>query len=872
MFDPEGMSAGVPCGEDLHTVESFLDLDTVHGADLAIIRLTSPVDTQVVPPMPVLLAPPERGFSPVQDLFGESVTLVGRGLPSPDSQDTTTMRQGLADIDGYANSITPGCKEADGQEVDTSPFFLVLRNAAFDDPPGDPEAATLSGDSGDPVIANIKGTAKEIAVTSAGDQDKLGVYAPTFTARNSQWIRSILNGVTPTIVDTDGDNVVDSLDNCPLDANPDQIDRDADGVGDICDDCAPSGWENYPLDSYDGTPSTTFAAFQDPDQKNCDEEAESQQILDATGAQSAEIPHVTLEQYMEDFGLGQLGIDDCQPNYVRTLHQLRHGDACDPVPCGRTKIQLTPVDPALITPPSDCHPPPGYAVATCEWIAPQQIDVTPIRDTNSGQSGAVGTRYCPCTSPHATEAQRRTNCAPSNLFGCAIAATEYKAPGSPQATWHPMSLNGNGANFDTLVSTSFAPEGQLPVASMTWQSFEDQALLSGPLPPTPWSVDANGGIVGGSPNLKGILWSSLRSFGGSPSSSLSDTDGRSYDEYGSHYSVGDQEIFFHLVASGKVPWTKPPFPWEYCAQCRLGPEMHWLWVYNDAVGSPHVLAVSPSRIQEVTAHVPSLAQTLLASSATRVPASEPEYRLAQAGITRRDLFVDESSSSLNITGSISVVNGDIVASQRPPPGGASAAFIIIPPPVHRFAYSATLNQLFEIESPSLGYTSTFKRWTLNTGWVTETLSGPALQRAVALTYSLEDDALFAIDIDTNSTYRLLEIDLQHDAVTVLSSDLLSGSWQGVSLAMGYRGEILVAASHSTSSGQQDLFAHLALDSTGLSVIDTAQTSDQLAGAVRENALGVHYLALVGSDRIPKVIARSSFVAAPPGASTSPVFQ
>ena len=35
--------------------------------------------------------------------------------------------------------------------------------------------------------------------------------------------------------DEDGDGVVDSLDDCPADANPDQVDSDADGVGDACD-------------------------------------------------------------------------------------------------------------------------------------------------------------------------------------------------------------------------------------------------------------------------------------------------------------------------------------------------------------------------------------------------------------------------------------------------------------------------------------------------------------------------------------------------------------------------------------------------------------------------------------------------------------
>ena len=37
------------------------------------------------------------------------------------------------------------------------------------------------------------------------------------------------------IVDSDGDGVADSSDNCPDDANPDQLDQDDDGLGNACD-------------------------------------------------------------------------------------------------------------------------------------------------------------------------------------------------------------------------------------------------------------------------------------------------------------------------------------------------------------------------------------------------------------------------------------------------------------------------------------------------------------------------------------------------------------------------------------------------------------------------------------------------------------
>lgn len=41
--------------------------------------------------------------------------------------------------------------------------------------------------------------------------------------------------VPPTIVDSDGDGLADSLDNCPAVVNADQADADGDGLGDLCD-------------------------------------------------------------------------------------------------------------------------------------------------------------------------------------------------------------------------------------------------------------------------------------------------------------------------------------------------------------------------------------------------------------------------------------------------------------------------------------------------------------------------------------------------------------------------------------------------------------------------------------------------------------
>ncbi len=66
----------------------------------------------------------------------------------------------------------------------------------------------------------------------------------------------------PEVLDTDGDGIEDSVDNCPLVANEDQVDSDGDGVGDACE----SDFDGDGIiDSLDNCPET-----ENPDQEDAD--------------------------------------------------------------------------------------------------------------------------------------------------------------------------------------------------------------------------------------------------------------------------------------------------------------------------------------------------------------------------------------------------------------------------------------------------------------------------------------------------------------------------------------------------------------------------------------------------------------------------
>jgi hypothetical protein len=62
--------------------------------------------------------------------------------------------------------------------------------------------------------------------------------------------------------DEDGDGVEDSLDNCPMESNPEQIDIDNDGVGDACDNCPDEPAGDVDLDG-DGCPDSTNLTIED---------------------------------------------------------------------------------------------------------------------------------------------------------------------------------------------------------------------------------------------------------------------------------------------------------------------------------------------------------------------------------------------------------------------------------------------------------------------------------------------------------------------------------------------------------------------------------------------------------------------------------
>jgi hypothetical protein len=285
------------------------------------------------------------------------------------------MREGTTALDFYTNRQP--CPMFDFANLE---HFVLWSSVPCLEPPcpspgPPPTSAALFthgwGDLGGPMLAVVGGKERVIGVAN-GFHDVLvdwalpisgNTHAPTFTLDSAEFLRKeAFNLPTGLLADADGDNVADPFDNCPRDANRDQIDRDADGLGDVCDNCAP----DLRLDRFEGEPATQFAALVNPEQANCNGEAESERMILANSsflAPDGELRHVTDVDYMQFF--------HCGGGLVEAMKAQRRGDVCDPVPCARARLVDAPMEQDL-TVPEICNDPgsPLQVALSCEYRAP----------------------------------------------------------------------------------------------------------------------------------------------------------------------------------------------------------------------------------------------------------------------------------------------------------------------------------------------------------------------------------------------------------------------------------------------------------------------------------------------------------------------
>ncbi|MGM0557263.1 MAG: endonuclease I family protein [Myxococcota bacterium] len=136
------------------------------------------------------------------------------------------------DIELEANEgdhIVMWLRKADG--TDWNPSLSIFR-------PGEPEAIAWGNPSGS-ADAHIPYREDELDMGwefFAGGSYRLELANLSQTDGRFDFELTCMSGpCRQEAIDTDGDGITDDRDNCPNDANPDQVDSDGDGLGDVCD-------------------------------------------------------------------------------------------------------------------------------------------------------------------------------------------------------------------------------------------------------------------------------------------------------------------------------------------------------------------------------------------------------------------------------------------------------------------------------------------------------------------------------------------------------------------------------------------------------------------------------------------------------------
>jgi len=454
-----------------------------------------PRDIENERPIHTIIGPadvPDPGIG-IDSWVGETLRIVGFGQDNTISDAGTGMRRF---VDKEVETLV-----GPGGVLSGAPM-LVLEDWYTSSPPSG-YSGSAKGDSGGPALtkdAAYQSVDRASPVLGVGASNHF--YASLLEPGHREWVDSVLDpdgdGLwqhpknpnaffdpsSNATNDPDGDGIPDVRDNCDDDSNGLQFDTDGDGVGNACDTCASTHNPFQLTTDIDGDGWTD-------DCDNCPEDENPDQ------------------SDIDDDGLGDV-CDSCPSAADRSNANCNLlaeqvvgadivGDACDPVPCARTRIGWGLDSPGL-------------------HIRRDRMRHDGVRVPAAMTGVTTGVRYCVCPAKD-PDVCRQDPIAGGRL--CRVAsATDYLAPPVGEPTWQNPSI-------PEVTDMPHDAPGEGNIKSVTW-------MLTDHLT----SVDVRGDVVDGSgapvvdSKIDGVLWT--HSFGGSHDHRLSSSYfGDSFGQSGS---------------------------------------------------------------------------------------------------------------------------------------------------------------------------------------------------------------------------------------------------------------------------------------------------------------------------------------------------
>ncbi len=130
---------------------------------------------------------------------------------------------------GNGDGIPDSCTIGDGTQIDSTPagVLAISHTQTFT---GVELAPFLINDGQPRMFLDV-----DVSGVAAGDVSSAVVWARTFGTPGARVLLTLTYDYTPGAADTDADGIGDSVDNCTLVYNPDQLDVNGDSIGNICD-------------------------------------------------------------------------------------------------------------------------------------------------------------------------------------------------------------------------------------------------------------------------------------------------------------------------------------------------------------------------------------------------------------------------------------------------------------------------------------------------------------------------------------------------------------------------------------------------------------------------------------------------------------